>query len=331
MILPRWLKKGLEFHRIRGTPKSLRNALSWYGFENIIIEEEPPGEHFAEFQIGLSEIPNSFGVGAIVSVAELAAPLRSRLSRMYNSLYDIRRFILDGSKFGDFLSDHSGIRLQDDGPKLSFGRQNFDALEMPEMPLEQCNVREHFDYAKNIDTYKLDFANLDDAPLDAVNHRSISLPERYIWNTKFVGNLPEKLLRPSIIAKALVVLSESILEDINSAFSSGYDELTEEPFVVSFSLLSHNKNIMNRILVEERFFRENLRSAASTFTHSVSEFEHARNYVAVFQNFLCIINKTHARDHYEKAQYQGNNTWHDNRHFHVPWNQQNSYAKISSN
>jgi hypothetical protein len=33
--------KGLEFHRLRGTPISLRNALSWYGFHNIIIEEEP--------------------------------------------------------------------------------------------------------------------------------------------------------------------------------------------------------------------------------------------------------------------------------------------------
>jgi P2-related tail formation protein len=50
--------KGLEFHRLRGTPAALRNALSWYGFDNIIIEEEPPGEHFADFQIGIEEIPN---------------------------------------------------------------------------------------------------------------------------------------------------------------------------------------------------------------------------------------------------------------------------------
>jgi hypothetical protein len=50
--------KGLEFHRLRGTPAPLRNALSWYGFNNIIIEEEIPGEHFAEFQIGFKKIPN---------------------------------------------------------------------------------------------------------------------------------------------------------------------------------------------------------------------------------------------------------------------------------
>jgi P2-related tail formation protein len=52
--------KGLEFHRLRGTPAALRNALSWYGFDDIIIEEEPPGEHFAEFQLGITEIPNGF-------------------------------------------------------------------------------------------------------------------------------------------------------------------------------------------------------------------------------------------------------------------------------
>jgi P2-related tail formation protein len=28
--------KGLEFHRLRGTPASLRNALSWYNFSDII-------------------------------------------------------------------------------------------------------------------------------------------------------------------------------------------------------------------------------------------------------------------------------------------------------
>ncbi|GHU23049.1 hypothetical protein FACS189472_16000 [Alphaproteobacteria bacterium] len=87
--------KGLGFHRIRGTPKSLRSALSWYGFTDVFIEEESPGAHFAEFQIGLNEVPNGFGVDAIVSVAELAAPLRSQLRRIYNSLYDVRRFVLE--------------------------------------------------------------------------------------------------------------------------------------------------------------------------------------------------------------------------------------------
>ena len=74
--------QGLKFHRLKGTLYSLRQAFSWYGFDNIKIEEEEPGEHFAEFQIGVDEIPNNLEVEKIVSIAELAAPLRSRLSRM---------------------------------------------------------------------------------------------------------------------------------------------------------------------------------------------------------------------------------------------------------
>jgi hypothetical protein len=321
--------KGLAFHRIQGTPASLRNALSWYNFSDIVIEEEPPGEHFAEFQIGLSEIPNSFGVDSIVSAARLAAPLRSRLSRMYNSLHDVRRFILDGSKFGDFLSDHSGIRLRDDDPKLSFGRENFYKITIPEMTNTNALKREHFSYSKNIDTYKLDFANLDDAVTDAVNHKSSSFPTRYIWNTKPVGDLPTQLLKPNIIAKALVVLSDSILEDINSNLSAGYEKITEEPFIVSFSLLSQHKNIAEQILVEERFFRENVRSAINTFVPFVSEFGYSRNYVAMFQYLDCVINKTQTRNYHAEAQYQGANTWHDHRHFNVSWNRQNRYTKMT--
>ncbi|MDR3244932.1 MAG: hypothetical protein LBT50_00685 [Prevotellaceae bacterium] len=321
--------KGLAFHRICGTPASLRNALSWYNFYNIIIEEEPTGEHFAEFQIGLSEIPNSFGVDAIVSTARLAAPLRSRLSRMYNSLYDVRRFMLDGSKFGDFLSDHSGIRLQNNGPKLSFGRENSYKITIPEITSKNAIEREHFIYAKNADTYKLDFANLDDAAIDIVNHKSVSFPMRYVWNTDAIGNLPQKLFDPSIIAKAAVVLSDSILDDINSNLSAGYEKITEEPFIVSFSLLSQHKTTAEQILVEERFFRENICSAISALVPSVSESGHSRNCVAIFQDFSAAIEKIHARNHCSNAQYQGSNTWHDHRHFDMAWTDQSNYTEIT--
>jgi hypothetical protein len=183
----------VEFHRLRGTPAALKNALSWYDFHDITIEEEPPGEHFAEFQIGLDEIPNSFGVDSIISVAGLAAPLRSRLSRMYNSLYDVRRFMLDDSKFGDFLSDHSGIRLQNDGPKLSFGRQNAYELQTPKILEKHIHKREHFADVKNVDTYKLDFANLDDAPMDAINRKAVTERNHTAFNSDSVGKIPTQL------------------------------------------------------------------------------------------------------------------------------------------
>jgi P2-related tail formation protein len=146
----------VEFHRLRGTPAALRNALSWYEFENVIFEEEIPGEHFAEFQIGLDEIPNNLAIDKLIEVAKFAAPLRSRLTRMYNAEYDIRRFVLDESDWGDILSDNSGTRLSEDSPMLSFGRKNAHDLQRPEITTKFSNFRHHFSFAINSDTYKLD-------------------------------------------------------------------------------------------------------------------------------------------------------------------------------
>ena len=56
--------EGLKFHRMAGTPYSLRQALSWYGLTNIKIEEEEVGRHFSEFQVGFDEAPFATGLRA---------------------------------------------------------------------------------------------------------------------------------------------------------------------------------------------------------------------------------------------------------------------------
>ena len=89
--------EGLKFHRLKGTPYSLKQALSWYGLTGIIIEEEPSGSNFANFQIGFDELPDVLDVDTIIYIAKLAAPLRSNLFRLYNKEHDVRNFILDHS------------------------------------------------------------------------------------------------------------------------------------------------------------------------------------------------------------------------------------------
>jgi P2-related tail formation protein len=224
--------KGLTFHRIRGTPASLRNALSWYNFDDIIIEEEPPGEHFAEFQIGFklnktgpgSAWPNDLVIDKLIDISKTASPLRSRLTRMYNEEYDIRRFILDASIWGDILSDNSGTRLTPDSPVLSFGRTNRYSITIPEIAAQFHNRRQHFAFATNSDTYKLDWTILDESSNHAMNHDFFRYAFRYIHNTDSVCDKLTEIFKPHKIAKALVVLSEdSVLEDINSCFSCGYE------------------------------------------------------------------------------------------------------------
>ncbi|MDR1235550.1 MAG: phage tail protein, partial [Holosporaceae bacterium] len=263
--------KGLEFHRLRGTPAALRNALSWYGFDNIIIEEEPPGEHFAEFQIGIEEIPNGFVPDPIINVAAYAAPLRSRLSRMYNKLYDERCLFLDNSRLDEgVLSDDSGIRLTEDGPKLSFGRVNNRAIEMSLTVVSAAALRNHFAAAKNFDTWRLDFATFDDLPSDAINRKATAERERTVFNTNPLGKIPADLFEPRRFSKSSIVLSEdATFDDLNTAFSGGYDEIEETPFILSFSPLSGSKTTIRRILIDEYFLREKVFSAINEFEPNI--------------------------------------------------------------
>jgi hypothetical protein len=323
--------KGLEFHRLRGTPISLRNALSWYGFDDIIIEEEPPGEHFAEFQIGLKEIPNGFGADPVISVSAFAAPLRSRLSRMYNNLYDDRCLFFDDSLLDEgVLSDDSGIRLTESGPKLSFGRVNTRAVEIPLPAVSAAALRNYFITAKNIDAWRLDFATLDDLPSDAVNWRSAMERERTVFNVDPVGEIPTSLLKPRSFSKSSMVLSEdAAFDDINTTFGGGgYDEIEEEPFILSFTPLSSGKRTVRRILIDEYFLREKGFRAISDFESEVSSVirERERSVEVEYAGFAGA--SIFERSHSAGVEYKGADTWRDHRHFDVSWNKCSEFTPI---
>jgi hypothetical protein len=322
--------KGLEFHRLRGTPISLRNALSWYGFDNVVIEEEPPGEHFSEFQIGIEEIPNGFMPDPVINVAAFAAPLRSRLSRMYNDLYDERRLIADNSLLDEgLLSDDSGIRLKEDGPKLSFGRVNNHAAEIP-IPTAIFNGnRERFIFVKNVDTSRLDFAFLDDAPSDAINWKSTIERNRTAFNHEPMGEIPNDLFGCRRLSIASIILSEDDeLDDLNVNFCGGYDESDEMPFALSFGFLSENKTTVKRIIVDERLLREKCFRVVSDFDHTVSDGIRERERLVELEyagfDSVSILERSHSAE----IKYKGADTWRDHRHFCIPWNRISEYAPI---
>ncbi|WP_241516710.1 phage tail protein, partial [Wolbachia sp. wMel_KL] len=73
------IREGIKFQRLRGTPASLKIALKWANIEDITIIEEPPGKHFFELQVGIRDVPNDFFVDAVVELAKLSLPARSRL------------------------------------------------------------------------------------------------------------------------------------------------------------------------------------------------------------------------------------------------------------
>lgn len=126
------LRTGLKWQRVRGTPESLNIAMSWIGFTAEQIEEEVTGgAHWFEYQIEVDDVPSNTLVTNLIRLADLSAPIRSRLSRVYNAEWDIRPLLLDEDDWDHMLDDFSGIHGPY-GTRLSFGRITYVYVERPE-------------------------------------------------------------------------------------------------------------------------------------------------------------------------------------------------------
>lgn len=78
-------------------------------YQKYLYQRRTTSKHFAEIQVGIHDVPNDFFADNVMAIERVSDPDKSRLMRMYNNQYDIRRFILDNSKFGSLLSDYSGV------------------------------------------------------------------------------------------------------------------------------------------------------------------------------------------------------------------------------
>lgn len=137
------LFEGRKWQQLLGAPQSVKIALSWLGFAPIEIEEESEGRVFFQYQIKLDRLPEAGEIGKIQQLAQLSAPLRTRLCRIFNEDYDVRRFILSDSTFGNYLSDYSGTHYQ--GIRLSLGRKHQGLISYEGGQVEGGAVRKrHF-------------------------------------------------------------------------------------------------------------------------------------------------------------------------------------------
>lgn len=317
--------EGLKFHRMAGTPYSLRQALSWYGLTNIKIEEEEVGRHFSEFQVGFDEIPDGTLIDKIVETAKLAAPIRSRLTRMYNNDYDIRRFVLDGSGWGDLLSDHSGI--YNGALKLSFGKKLRCDASFGNYNISNFNFASKFSFAKIEDTFKLSFGVLDDTNFGQPTEHNIYRANKVAQNAEPIGNVPDYLIRLNTFSRAMIVLSDSVLEDGQSCFSGSYENKNDSKFILGFSYLSETAIKPDNIMIDVRRFEDVIFDGTYNYETGTTNVIYSANSVYESESNFQIF-ETNSIQHSMNGQYRGNNTWHDHRHFDVPWNQQNNYSKM---
>lgn len=327
----RAIKEGIKFQRLRGTPASLKIALKWANIEDITIIEEPPGKHFFELQVGIRDVPNDFFVDAVVELAKLSLPARSRLMRIFNDYYNAQRFILDESLFGDLLSDYSGVKIEKDGPVLSFGRKNTFELKILNPSFKFSTFRVHYEQAFSNDIYRLDVAILGETEPHTKNYNGIYERSHQWNNLKTLYPLPQSLLPEIKFAKAQIVLSDSWnLGEINACFPVTSVEEEGDKFLLGSSKLSEQLWNLKYKPILERFNVTHHYKVEDFTNQKVIRFGLAKHYVH-FESDLNSEQKDsiHEPENYILVFHPGVLTWHEHRHLHRSWKNSQVISIIS--
>ena len=328
------ISEGVKFQRLKSTPAALKMALSWIDLK-CDIEEEPPGAHYAEFQLDLSPRTCSGvhkNIENICELAKLAIPVRSRLSRIYNRCYDIRRFILSESPYGNMLSDHSGIRTESDGPKLSFGRNNQFAVTAGGARLSSVVDRTSFSRILSEDIYRLDFAVLGETPPHIENskndHQRLSCYFNDNYNWPFESEYAGLFHNFNTYAKAQIILSDGeVLGDLNCCFPMIWDKEDGDTFEMDNQQLSEQAWSLQYSPITERSESTHNQTTfidVNTETMALNEREN------VFTNMLdTICLGISESDLCFKVTYESDSFWHHHRHMNQHWTQQYTTGSFS--
>lgn len=121
-MLERFVLESIPWHRIKGTPAAVEQALALYGIQ-ALCDESGTGANWAVYELELVEVPSQAELHNIVRVAEMSAPKRCWLRRVHDQ-YDRRPLVWDVGPPWDvgFWDDDSGVWNEEAGIKESFGR-----------------------------------------------------------------------------------------------------------------------------------------------------------------------------------------------------------------
>ncbi|WP_419214426.1 phage tail protein [Wolbachia endosymbiont of Rhagoletis cingulata] len=334
----RWIKdkrkaveEGVKFQRLRGTPASLKIALKWANIEDITIIEEPPGKHFFELQIGIRDVPNNFFVDAVVELAKLSLPVRSRLMRIFNDYYNVDRFILDESVFGSLLSDYSGTKVEKDGPVLSFGRINFFSSRGPLVEIVDNYLREHYEQAFSNDIYRLNVAVLGETEPHTKDYKGIYERSHQWYNLKALYPLTQSLLPSIKFAKAQIVLSDSWnLGETNACFPVGSIEEEGNKFVLGKDKLSGQRWNLKHKPILERFSVIHFYQTKNFIDQKIVGYVIAEHNIR-YENDLNSEQKDsiHELENHILVFYPGVLKWHEHQHLHRSWKNSQVICVIS--
>lgn len=188
-MLERMVRESIPWHRIKGTPAAVEQALAMYNVE-ALVDESGTGSNWAVYELELASVPQGGTMANIVRVAQEAAPTRCWLRRVYGG-FNRRPIVLDRGPALDwgYLDDDSGVWDKATGVKQSFGeryglcaeaRSTFHAWLGAEF--------EHASRAFYVDKAVLDHWRLDTPTVKChgiVGGALVSLMSMGIWGEKY--------------------------------------------------------------------------------------------------------------------------------------------------
>ncbi|MDA8449848.1 phage tail protein [Acidovorax sp. GBBC 3332] len=114
----------VAWHRAKGTPWSITEALSWIGVVGAPDDTRGTALRWATYELVLQQVPADDQAAAIVGLARFAAPARAHLVRLYNASHDIRPIVLDRGPPLDWgMLDNWSGQMGPGGVIQSFGER----------------------------------------------------------------------------------------------------------------------------------------------------------------------------------------------------------------
>ena len=184
------LDQGVAWQRIRGTEKAIDTALFWRSLNLGALEKEELGKRFAEYLYGVrgDKVIAESSLDDMIRLMGLSAPFRSRLARVHNEQYDLRRVKLDEHGFGGaLLSDYSGVYVTGKTPKFSFGRV-LDSYSVANPVIDTGHAQLTGHTRAHYPALSLKRKSSTDYVLGAGTWRSALRIDDYVWAVDTVSN-----------------------------------------------------------------------------------------------------------------------------------------------
>jgi hypothetical protein len=273
--------QSIPWHRIKGTPASIRAALALFGLA-AEIEEDGVDDYWATYQLGLPQIADIETVKLVCRVAYEMQPARCSLYRIYTDVWDVRPGSYgDGRYSVAAYSYYSGVPVpglpNGDDLLVSFGRL-FSAQSMPELAVlyfgrlraRGAEARVEDDMLYGIARYSVTLSRFNPGFLRS-RLRSIvfgrPIYRRHIWTGLWDERMWQEIIDIKNIrepfsfvhhsfARIEGVYGESFYGDLNTFYGQPVYVLIDDPPIYGESLYSEHDPQRRVLVVDEMFSRD---------------------------------------------------------------------------